>query len=111
MQNPYEAQARLNYNYKKADVSQEFLYNQYEVMKQAGQQNKEKYEKFIERIKLFEKVNTLIDAKELAKKILPTAKEVSEFKIGSAKCTIINKEDCFRICVQAPHEFISYDFI
>ena len=34
MQNPYDAQVRINYNYKKTDVSQEFLYTQYEVMKE-----------------------------------------------------------------------------
>ena len=110
MQNPYDAQVRINYNYKKTDVSQEFLYTQYEVMKDVEQQNRDKYEKFLERIKPFEQVSTLTDAKELAKKILPTAKEVSRFKVGSAKCTI-NKEDCFRICIQAPQEFISYDFV
>ena len=78
------------------------LYNQYDAQRQIELANKEKYNKFKERIQQFSNISTLEEAKELANKILPTAKEINRFSIGSAKCVIINKEDNFRISVDTP---------
>jgi len=86
-------------------------YGQYNAMLDTEKQNLEKYEQFKERIKEFETVSTLDEAKSLAEKILPVAKEISSFRVGSAKCTVINREDSFRICVDTVEEFISYDFV
>lgn len=111
MQNLYNANMRINYEYKTAEEKNDFLYNQYDAQKQIELANQEKLAKFKDRIKAFNNIKTLSEAKELAQKILPTAKEISRFNIGSAKCTIINKENNFRICINSPEEFISYDFI
>ena len=72
--------------------------------------NKKKTEQMIARINEFQKVKTLEEAKLLAKKILPTTNEVSTFNRGNAKCTVVNKYDIFRITLDSPEEFISYDF-
>lgn len=86
-------------------------FNQMEVMRKLDAQNKTKYENFKKRLEEFGKINTLEEAKTLAGKILPTANELNVFRVGNAKCTIINKEDNFRICLDTNEEFISYDFI
>ncbi|MBQ4115159.1 hypothetical protein IJD34_07115 [bacterium] len=85
-------------------------FNQMEAMFKIEQQNKSKFEDFKTRIKEFETVSTIEEAKTLAEKILPIANEKNIFRIGSAKCTIINNDDIFRICVDSPEEFIAYDF-
>ena len=99
------------YEYKQAEKESAYLYNQYDAMRQIESANAEKLAKFKERIKSFELVITLKEAKELAKRILPVAKEINRFSIGNAKCTIISKDDNFRICLDTPNEFISYDFV
>ena len=71
---------------------------------------KQKTEEFIERIKAFGDVHSIQEAKDLASKILPVANETNKFSVGNAKCTIINRKNSFRICLDTPDEFISYDF-
>lgn len=85
--------------------------NQMEAMRMIELQNKAKYENFKKRLEEFAKISTLEEAKNLAKKILPTANEFCVFRIGNAKCTIINKKENFRICLDTSDEFISYDFV
>lgn len=111
MNNPHEANMRINYDYKKADEKSEYIYNQYDAQRQIEQANKEKFLKFKQRIQQFNNITTLEEAKELAAKILPTAKEINRFNIGSAKCVIINKPDNFRISLDSIDEFISFDFV
>lgn len=65
---------------------------------------------FISRISKFEEVRSLKEAKELAKKILPTANEYNVFYVGKFRCTVCNKIDTFRICIDSPEEYFSYDF-
>lgn len=74
-------------------------------------ENETKYLCFKERIAQFNNVITLDEARELAKKILPTAKEECEFKIGNAVCTVINKKNIIRISLNSDKEFICYDFV
>lgn len=74
-------------------------------------QNKEKSERFKERIAEFANVSTLEEAKELAKQILRlTDKDIYEFNIGNSTCVVVNKDDMFRISLNSRDEFISYDF-
>ena len=96
------------YEYKQSNFN--ISYSQYEAMQSIEKQNKEKYEKFKTRVKQFEEISTIEEAKELAKKILPIAGEKCSFRVGNAKCTIICKEDMFRVCVDGLEEFICYDF-
>ena len=70
----------------------------------------EKVNNFKERLKSFEEVKSLEEAKALAAKIMPVSGEFNKFSIGDAKCTIINKKDLFRISVDSEQEFIVYDF-
>lgn len=85
-------------------------FNQMEVMRKLEMQSKEKYDEFKKRIEKFEDVSTIEEAKELAKQILPVANEKNIFKVGNGKCTIVNTEDVFRICLDSSEEFIAYDF-
>lgn len=109
MEQQYAQPQPSDYNMKfvAGDVSG---YGQMNAVLQIEIQNKEKYEKFKSRLAAFQEVSTLEEAKELAQKILPVAKEVNRFRVGNAKCTVILKKDMLRISVDTPEEFISYDF-
>ena len=85
-------------------------YTQQEVMAQIERQNAEKYKNLVERVSEFENISTLEEAKELAKKILPTSQEMSRFTVGKSNCVVINTKEHFRISIDSPEEFISYDF-
>lgn len=86
-------------------------YHQMQIMSDIEKQNTEKQNKLIERVKRFETITTLEDAKDLMSKILPVASEKTVFTVGSARCTVVNKEDNLRICIDTPQEFIAYDFV
>ena len=83
---------------------------QYNSVLQYEQQKVEKVNVLKERIAQFSTVSTLKDAKELAKKILPTAKEVSRFYVGDAMCVVVNRSGMLRISIDTAYEFICYDF-
>lgn len=85
-------------------------YNQMEVMQNLEIQNKEKAEKFKNRLKAFAELKTIEDAKMLAKKILPIANEMTRFKVGNARCVVISRDDLFRISVDTNDEVIVYNF-
>jgi len=70
----------------------------------------EEYEKFKEKLKAFDNVKTVNEAKTLAKNILPTTNEINCLKVGDAKCVIIMRGNLFRILLQSAEEFICYNF-
>ena len=63
-----------------------------------------------ERIGKFENVDTIEEARELAKQIMPTSNTINRFNIGNAKCVIIDDGDMFRITLDSAEECICYDF-
>lgn len=71
----------------------------------------EKYNSFKERLSEFEGIETLEEAINLAKKILPVNNEITRFNVGNAKITIVNRKDNLRISLDSDKEFISYDFV
>ena len=83
---------------------------QYNAVIKQEAENSDKIAEFKERIAQFDKIETLDEAKDLAKKILPTASEINRFYIGDARCTIVNRTDMLRICIDSAEEFICYDF-
>ena len=88
-------------------------YTQYYGIKQAEDENKEKQkvENLKVRLSEFGNIKTIEEAKELAKKILPVANELNRFRVGNAKCVVVNKPTLFRICLDTEDEFIAYDFV
>ncbi len=83
---------------------------QMDMLQNIEKQNKEKEAKFKERISAFKDITTLKDARELAERILPVAQELNKFRVGNAKCVIVNKPEQLRICFDTGEEFIAYDF-
>ena len=71
----------------------------------------EKYNSFKERLSEFEGIETLEEAINLAKKILPVNNEITRFNVGNANITIVNRKDNLRISLDSDKEFISYDFV
>jgi len=87
-----------------------YLYQQYDAMHDIEESNKRKYVQFLNRLKQFESITGLKEAQELMKKILPVSSKITRFAIGNAKCVILNYPNLFRISVNSPTEFISYNF-
>ena len=65
---------------------------------------------FKKRLLIFKNVMSMSEAKIIAKKYFPTNNEVTTFTINGGKCTIVNREDMFRITYDTNIEFISYSF-
>ena len=93
------------------DYSLNSSYNQYEIQQKFESNKSEKLNEFKERLKQFEKIDTLEEAIQLAQKILPVRNEITRFNVGDSKCTIINRKNNFRISLDTAEEFISYDFV
>lgn len=87
-----------------------YQYNQYVIAQKQELQDKEKISALKERLLFFSTATSLEEAKKLAVEIFPTNSEYTSFYVGNAKCSIINKSNLFRICVDTVDEFICYDF-
>ena len=103
------------YEMKKAESNNDYsmneAYNKFEIQQKFDSNKVEKLNEFKERLKQFETVETLEEALELAKKVLPVKNEITRFNVGEGKCTIVNRKDNFRISLDTETEFISYDFV
>ena len=69
-----------------------------------------KQEEFKNRLNQFKTVQNIDEAKELLDLIMPVKMEKTVFYIGSAKCTIIKKEDLIKITYKSPVNIIMYSF-
>ena len=87
-----------------------YQYNQYSSAQKQELQDKKKTEALKERLLPFAEIESLEDAQQLAKSIIPTNTPYTSFYVGSAKCSVINKPDSFRISIDTADEFICYDF-
>ena len=87
------------------------MYGYYSPEMQAEIEKKDKLNQFKNRINSFREVETIEQARDLAKKILPTAQEVNKFNVGDAKCTVLNSDKNFRVTLDSEKEFICYDFV
>ena len=87
-----------------------FLYEQYSIRSNNEHESDAKEKEFLSRIEPFKTVNTLEDARKLAEKVIPTKAEVTSFYIGQLKCTVCNTEKLFRLSIDSPEEFVSYNF-
>ena len=103
------------YEMKKAESNNDYsmneAYNKYEIQQKFDSNKVEKLNEFKERLKQFNEVESLEEALELAKKILPVKNEITRFNVGEGKCTIVNRKDNFRISLDTETEFVSYDFV
>ena len=86
-------------------------YNMLQFQQSVEEQNKDKLEKFLQRLDEFQNITSLKEAKKLASKILPVKNERTTFRVGEAKCVILNTDETLRIIVDSPPKFVSYDFI
>ena len=88
----------------------EFQYRQYLAFQESEAKEKKAQSALLERVRQFAEIDTIEDAKELAKKIIPTSQEVTQFNVGNIKCTVINRKNLFRISIDSEEEFICYSF-
>lgn len=95
----------------KVFTSKEIAYLQYRDLQNQEIQEQEKIENFKERISKFKNVKTLKEAKNLIDKIIPVSRDFNIFRIGNAKCTILNRGDCLKISFETKEEYICYCFI
>ena len=99
-----------DYDIKKSAKGDVSSYTTMFFQKSIEEQNKDKEEKFKERLEAFKKITTKAEARELASKIMPVKSERTVFRIGVAKCIIINKEKVFRITFISETDFICFSF-
>ena len=85
-------------------------YCNYAIAQQQELQDTKKANELKERVRPFAEIETLEDAHQLAKKVIPTQWPYMSFYVGNAKCSVINKPDSFRISIETADEFICYDF-
>ena len=78
---------------------------------QAEIDSEQELSRFKQKLKVFDGVDSITKAKELAKEFLPINKEKNYLKIGDAKCVIILRGDLFRICLDSETEYICYNII
>ena len=86
-------------------------YYQFEIKNKLENSQEQKLKEFKERLNQFGAIETLEEAKELSKKILPVNSEFTRFNIGGATCFIINNDDLFRVSLDSKDEFICFDFV
>lgn len=98
----------MNENSSKRSIDPNMM--QYQASLNFEAQKADKLKEFKDRVAPFAMVSTFEEAKELAKKILPTANEINRFYVGDAKCMIVNRNDLLRISIDSATEFICYDF-
>lgn len=87
-----------------------YAMQQFAIEQQVENQNRAKVENLKNRLSKFESVESLSEARDLVKKTLPVANEINRFRVGNAKCIVINKEDLIRISVDTDDEYLCYDF-
>lgn len=91
--------------------SLQFYNKQFEEFKKTKDETIKAVNDFKERIKPFAEIATLTEAKALSNKILPVKSDITIFRVGGAKCTVVNKPNLFRITLDNDTEMICYDFV
>ena len=99
---------KINIHPKEINAIQ--LHNDLSSIKNINLSEQGEYEKFKEKLKVFDDVKTPGEAKSLAKNFLPISNEINFLNAGNAKCVIIMRRDLFRILIQSDEEFICYNF-
>lgn len=78
---------------------------------QAELEAQEAYQSFKKKLEVFKGINSISEARSIAKSFLPIENEKNYLKIGNAKCVIISRGDVFRICLDSENEYICYNII
>lgn len=76
----------------------------------ANEEALKEYEKFKQKLKVFNGLKSLSEAKETAKNVFNITNEINYYKAGFAKCVIINRANKLVIILDSDKELISYSF-
>ena len=95
------------------DIARQYLNSQINLndIKQANIDADQEYNKFKEKLKVFEGITSISKAKEIAKTFLPCKNEKTYLTIGNAKCVIISRGDVFRVCLNSDKEYTCYNIV
>lgn len=86
-------------------------YNELLFQNSVLEQNNEKVENFKKRLEGFRSVSSLDAAKTLASKVMPIKQGRTVFRVGYAKCTVINSDEMLKITLETQKEYINYKFV
>lgn len=86
-------------------------YNELLFQSSVKEQNKDKVEKFKQRLEEFKNVSTLDAAKTLAVRVMPVQSGRTVFQIGDAKCIVINTDKMLKITLKSNKEYINFKFV
>ena len=98
----------MNENASKHSINPAMM--QYQANLNQEMQKADKLKEFMKRVEPFKIISSFDEAKDLAKRILPTANEINRFYVGNSTCIVVNREDLLRISIDTAEEFICYDF-
>ena len=70
-----------------------------------------KLEQFKEKLKIFEGITSIAQARKLAKENFYIENDVNYIKLDDTMCVIIQSADVFRICLENDKEFLSYNIV
>ena len=73
-------------------------------------EEKKEYNKFMQKLKYFDEIHTIQEAKELAAKLFHIKNEINHIKAGAAFCTITSTAKRFQIVVNTNEEVVCYNF-
>lgn len=71
----------------------------------------EKLERFKAKLKGFENIKTVSEAREFAKKTFYIDKEINYISFDDALCVIIQSADKFKVCFESKTECICYNIV
>lgn len=86
-------------------------YSELQFQMSVKEQNRKKEDKFRQRLDDFKNISTLEEAKELARRVMPIKDGRTIFRVGEAKCIVINKKDLLKITFDSKNEFINFCFV
>ena len=95
------------------DIARQYLNSQINLndIKQVNLDADQEYNKFKEKLKVFEGITSISKAKEIAETFLPCKNEKTYLTVGNAKCVIISRGDVFRVCLNSDKEYTCYNIV
>ena len=85
--------------------------NSIKTVNSAEEEAEKEYKGLLSKLKSFDAINNLAEAKEKAKEIFGIKEETSFFKVGKAYVTVQNQANLLRIIVNSSEELICYNYI
>lgn len=82
-----------------------------EIASEVINQNKKEIEIFNQKLQKFNEIQSLEEAKKMAKELFFIQNEINYIHAGDIYCTIINRNNLLRIVIKSENKITCYNFI